>query len=102
MSQTDVVNEIDTSNKVAMRPPSKYNVVLYNDDRTTFEFVVLVLMTIFHKSFDAASSLSLYIHEHGRGIAGTYSHEIATQKRDETTATARVNGFPLRCEIEEA
>ncbi len=102
MANTEVVTDIDVTTRVAMRPPSKFNVVLYNDDRTTVEFVVLVLMTIYHKTFDTASALTIHIHDHGKGIAGTYSHEIAAQKRDETVAAARANGFPLRCEIEEA
>ena len=102
MAAIDTVEQTDTTTKVTMRAPGMFNVVLYNDDSTTVEFVILVLMNIFHKSFDDASSLTLRIHETGRGIAGTYSHEVATQKRDETILSARTNNFPLRCEIEEA
>jgi ATP-dependent Clp protease adaptor protein ClpS len=102
MAETDTVTDIESSIKVVMRPPSKFNVVLYNDDKTTVEFVVLVLMTIFHKNFDAASQLTMLIHENGRGVAGTYSLEIASQKRDETIHAARTNKYPLRCEIEES
>ena len=102
MVETDVVSEVDSTTKATMRAPSKFNVVLYNDDRTTVEFVVLVLMTIFHKSFDAASMLTMQIHDTGKGVAGTYSLEIASQKRDETLHAARANQYPLRCEIEEA
>lgn len=101
MSETEVLVSDKSETKVGMRPPSRFNVVLYNDDKTTVDFVVLVLMTIFHKSFEAASQLTLHIHENGKGIAGTYSHEIAVQKRDETVIAARTNNYPLRCEIEE-
>ena len=102
MANTDVLVDLDTTTRMAMRPPSKFNVVLFNDDSTTVEFVVLLLMSIFHKSFEEASSLTMSIHKNGRGIAGTYSHEIATQKRNEATSAARINGYPLRVEIEEA
>lgn len=86
--------------RVTMQPPKMWNVVLYNDDSTTMEFVILVLMQIFYKSFDDASDIMMNIHETGRGIAGTYSNEIATQKRDDTISAARGNNFPLKCEIE--
>lgn len=102
MAVVETVEKTDTSTKVAMRAPGMFNVVLFNDDSTTVEFVILILMNIFHKNIDDASALTLQIHETGRGIAGTYSHEVATQKRDETVLSARTNSFPLRCEIEPA
>lgn len=102
MATTELSTDVDTTVKVAMRPPNKFNVILYNDDGTTVEFVVLVLMTVFYKSFQEANSLTWHIHENGSGIAGTYSHEIAVQKREETLSAARANGYPLRCEVKES
>lgn len=102
MATTETTTTSDTSTVVAIRPPSKYNVILYNDNVTTVEFVILVLMSIFHKSFEDASALTINIHDTGKGVAGIFSHEIASQKREETVIAARTNGFPLRCEIEEA
>lgn len=103
-SDTDVLVREDTTTttKVVMKPPSMFNVILYNDDKTTMEFVILVLMQIFQKSFEDASTLTLAIHEHGKGIAGTYTNEIAVQKRSDTTNYARANNFPLHCEVEES
>jgi len=54
------------------------------------------------KTFEEASTITLIIHKIGSGIAGTYSFEIATQKRDDTINAARLNGFPLKCEIQPA
>jgi len=102
MTTSDTVIERETTTRVGMQPPRMFNVVLYNDDSTTVEFVGLVLMTIFHKSFESASALTMQIHEKGRGIAGTYSFEVATQKKEETTLVAKANGCPLRCEVEKA
>lgn len=102
MPNTMELGGTKTATTVSLRPPKKFNVVLFNDDRTTVEFVILVLMSIFHKNFDEAHALTLHIHNSGKGIAGTYSHEVAVQKRDETRAAAQMNHFPLRCEIEEA
>lgn len=102
MADTDVLIEVEKVTKSAMRKPGKFHVVLYNDNVTTIEFVVEILMTIFHKSFDEASQLCIHIHESGKGIAGTYGLEVANQKREETILAARVHGYPLRCECEEA
>lgn len=102
-SDMDVLtrDDIDTTTKVVMKRPSMFNVILFNDDKTTMEFVILILMSVFQKPFEDASSLTLKIHEEGRGIAGTYSNEVAIQKRNEAVVYARTCNFPLKCEVEE-
>lgn len=101
MTTVDTTISIESSTTVVMQPPSKFNVVLYNDNQTTMEFVVLVLMSIFHKTIEEATALTLNIHETGKGIAGSYGFEIASQKRDETVLVARTNNYPLKCQLEE-
>ena len=85
-----------------LKPPSRYNVVLLNDDSTPQEFVVNVLQTIFNRSTEQANVVMLEVHEKGRGIAGTYSYEVAEQKCVETITDARRNQFPLDVTIEKA
>lgn len=99
MSDTSTNTTVAVIEKVAMAPPRRWHVWLINDDHTTMEFVVLVLMQIFHRSFEEAQEIMMHIHTNGKGIAGTYSHEIASQKRDETIAIARSNGFPLQVDL---
>jgi ATP-dependent Clp protease adaptor protein ClpS len=93
-------NEVAVVEKIKLSPPRMWNVILHNDDKTTMEFVILVLMQIFHKSFEDASDIMMNIHENGKGVAGTYSNEVATQKRDETLTAARSHGYPLRVDLE--
>ena len=102
MAATETINDVATVTKVAMRAPQQFNVIIHNDDKTTMEFVILILMTFFQKTFEEASTITLIIHKIGSGIAGTYSFEIATQKRDDTINAARHNGFPLKCDIQPA
>jgi len=96
----EIITKTDT--RIVMREPGMFNVVLYNDDSTTVEFVILILMNIFYKSFDEASKLTLTIHDEGKGIAGTYTHEVADQKCQETIFVARSHSFPLQCKVEAA
>lgn len=101
MVDSKTESDVAIIEKISMDPPRLWNVVLHNDDKTTMEFVVLVLMQIFHKSFEEAQDIMMNIHEHGKGIAGTYSLEVATTKKDDTTNVARANGFPLKAELEQ-
>jgi len=82
------------------KEPEEYRVFLLNDDFTTMEFVVSVLMTIFHKSLPDATKIMIDVHRKGRGIVGEYSYDIAATKINQVHALARQMGFPLRCTME--
>lgn len=80
-------------------PPEK-DVVFYNDDYTTMEFVVDVLMSIFNKSHDDAEQLMATVHNSGSAVIGTYTYDIAVSRTNLTRSIAKKNGFPLRVEVE--
>lgn len=81
--------------------PPFYRVVLLNDDYTTMEFVVAVLMEFFGHSEQTAMLVMLFVHKTGRGTAGVYSREIAETKINQVHSAARKQGFPLRCIMEQ-
>ena len=85
-----------------IKEPSKYNVVMYNDDVTTMEFVVEVLCRVFAYSTETAMSLMLQIHNSGKAIVGVYSYDIAATKVDIVTDMAVKAGYPLRVTCEKA
>ncbi|MEN6492312.1 MAG: ATP-dependent Clp protease adaptor ClpS [Rectinema sp.] len=91
-----------TREDVEAKEPEEYRVYLINDDFTTMEFVVSILMTVFHKSLPEATKLTVEVHRKGRGMAGTYSYDIAITKIQQVHALARQRGFPLRCTMERA
>jgi len=91
----------DTTIEVNVKEPDKYKVLLINDDFTPMDFVIYILVTIFHHSTEAAEEIMAQVHEKGKGIAGVYTYEIAEQKAVESTTQARKNGHPLNVEIEE-
>jgi ATP-dependent Clp protease adaptor protein ClpS len=73
-----------------------YDVIFFNDDITTMEFVVRILKQIFSKDHFKAEKIMLRVHEEGEGIVGSYIHEIAGQKKIETTILAEQENFPLK------
>ena len=81
--------------------PSKFAVVLHNDDYTPMEFVVFVLQEIFHHPFERAERIMLSVHNDGMGVAGIYHFEIAEQKAYDTAEEAQQNQYPLKVTIEE-
>ncbi len=80
--------------------PPMCRVLLHNDDFTTMDFVVSILMEIFHKTPSEATAIMLNVHEKGIGICGTYPVEIAETKVDTVHLRAREAGFPLLATIE--
>ena len=96
------ISDIKTATKEKLRidEPSMYDVIFLNDEVTTFDFVMKVLKQIFNKTNDQALALTKHIHEKGKGVVGTYLHEIAEQKGIETTVLARDEGFPLQVKIQ--
>ena len=80
--------------------PKKYKVILLNDHYTTMEFVVEILMQVFHRTVPEAEALMLQVHRMGSGVAGVYVKQIAETKRSVVHQRAKAAGFPLKCTIE--
>lgn len=94
MEEVQTVSNVDVKEKTER--PSKYKVILFNDDTTTMEFVIQVLLQIFKHDMTSAEKVMLDIHNNGNGVAGVYYYEIAEQKLNDTLVMARSKGFPLR------
>lgn len=83
-----------------LREPRRYKVFIHNDDFTTMEFVVMILMTVFFKSEAEAERLMLTVHHSDKALVGVYSYDLAVSKVDKAVAMARSEGFPLRLTYE--
>lgn len=94
--------EVEQSLDIEVIYPKEYHVYLLNDDYTAMEFVIDILITIFHKSYQEAEQIMIAVHEKGKGLCGTYSYEIAETKVAQVGQQAKENGFPLKATMEEA
>ena len=86
--------------RILVKRPSKYKVLIHNDDYTTMEFVIYVLESIFGKSTAEAQKIMLKVHKEGHGVCGVYTFEIAEAKQCQVVEAASSEGHPLRCSIE--
>lgn len=78
-----------------------YRVILHNDHYTTMEFVVEVLISVFHKPAAEATRIMLDVHRKGKGTCGVFTYDIASSKVSRVHAMAKDREFPLRCSMEE-
>ncbi len=92
----------ETIEEVELNKPRLYKVLLLNDDYSSMDFVIRVLMGVFHHSLDKATQIMLSVHEKGSGLCGIYDYEIAETKVAQVRKMAKNEKFPLRAVIEEA
>lgn len=90
---TQIVEKTDTLTKLLN--PKKYNVIMYNDDFTTMEFVIFLLKDLFGKDDLEAQALTILIHDKGEAVVGNYIKEIALTKVQLCLQTAKKYEFPL-------
>lgn len=81
------------------RPP-KYKVLLLNDDYTPMDFVVIIIMEVFHKTADEATEIMMAVHKKGAGVAGVYTYEVAEHKAAMVMEYAIKNQHPLKAVVE--
>lgn len=90
---------VETS-KPELKPPSRYKVVLLNDDYTPMDFVVEVLERFFSHNRESATQIMLKVHTEGRAVCGIYTRDIAETKAAEVNDYAKECQHPLMCQIE--
>ncbi|MBT3387801.1 MAG: ATP-dependent Clp protease adapter ClpS [Desulfobacula sp.] len=100
MASTDSEIKEDVSTRSKNDLPPMYKVILHNDNYTSMEFVVEILVTIFGKSLEKATQIMLNVHNKGKGICGIYPRQIAETKVETVHNLASNKGFPLKSTME--
>jgi ATP-dependent Clp protease adaptor protein ClpS len=89
-----------TRDRTDARTPRRYRVLLHNDDFTSMEFVVSILVHFFHKDESEAMRIMLDVHTKGTGTAGIYPRDQAETKVAQVTEAAEREGYPLLVTLE--
>jgi ATP-dependent Clp protease adaptor protein ClpS len=97
-SEVSVLSSISTM----IEPPKRYYVIMHNDDKTPFDFVIDVLIELYRHDEQTAADLANKIHVDEKAIVGMYNLEIAEQKIEETVRLSRANNFPLTVSLDQA
>jgi ATP-dependent Clp protease adaptor protein ClpS len=96
----DREGDLATEQKKKVEKVRRFKVLFHNDDYTTMEFVVLVLMKFFHKTETEATHIMLSVHHKGHGVAGLYTKDVAETKVAQVMSYAKEQGMPLRVTAE--
>ncbi|MDD5757500.1 MAG: ATP-dependent Clp protease adapter ClpS [Desulfobulbaceae bacterium] len=92
---------VENQEREDVHEPSRFKVLLHNDDYTTMDFVVLILQSVFNKDMETATEIMLNVHKKGIGVAGIYSRDVAETKVAVVQELSRKNEHPLKCTMEE-
>ncbi|MDC7232093.1 MAG: ATP-dependent Clp protease adapter ClpS [Spirochaetales bacterium] len=95
---SDILDQVEDG----LKEPDLFRVLLLNDDYTTQDFVVEVLVGIFHKQPVDATRIMMDVHQKGRGVVGLYPYDIAATKVNQVKDLAKMREFPLKCVMEKA
>lgn len=93
---------LSVKSRPEVKKPRQYRVIMFNDDYTTRDFVVDMLVGVFKKPVAEATVIMMDVHRKGRGVVGVYSYDIAMSRVNRVHTLAREAGFPFRCDVEEA
>ena len=96
----DVVEESDEQTNRTYLP--MYKIVMWDDNVTTMEFVIRVLINLIGKEYSTAEKLMYEIHLKGAATVATMPLEQAEFKVEQIHCAAAIEEFPFTCTVEKA
>ncbi len=94
----DVIQDDEVSSKTKYLP--LYRVIMWDDDVTTMEFVIRMLIRVFSFEFPPAEKIMYEVHFSGAAVVATIPLERAEFKVEQVHTAANLENFPFRCTIE--
>ena len=91
---------VAVAEKKKVEKPRMFKVLLHNDDFTPMDFVIVLLMEVFHKNQEEAVQITYNVHVKGRGVCGVYPRDVAESKVSKVMRISKENGHPLLCSME--
>ena len=88
--------------RIDSREPGKYEVLIHNDDFTTMDIVVKILMEVFFKSYNEATTLMLRVHNSDKAVVVISRGLVATALFDSHSVAVcclcdRLSGCECEC-----
>ena len=77
--------------------PKKIALYLLNDDFTTMEFVVKILIKFFYKNNIESEKIMMLIHTSGKALCGIYPIDAGITKLKAVNKYSKDNSYPLMC-----
>ena len=96
----DLDSSLLTEERIKVKKPDMYRIVLLNDDYTPRDFVVWILMRVFYKTQQESSRIMLEAHTTGKSSVGVYTYDEATTKIEQVDKIAKQYEHPLQCILE--
>jgi len=93
-----VVVEEEIRQRTAYLP--LYKVIMWDDNVTTTEFVIRMLVKIFGKEYHTAEKLMLEVHLTGASHVDTLPLERAEFKVQQVHTASALENYPFKCSIE--
>lgn len=93
-------SQFNEKQRISIKEPNRYKVLIHNDDFTTMDFVVMILKSVFFLTDEKALTLMLRVHHSEKAVVGVYTYDVAVSKARKATEMARENNFPLRLTVE--
>ncbi len=98
--ETTFEPEVELRDSTRLAP--RWKVILHNDEVTTFDFVIDLLITLFRKPHVEAARLTYEVHRSGSALVVVTSFERAELYLEQVRSLARPRGFPLVATMEPA
>lgn len=95
-----MAQQVSARDRIEVKEPRKFKVLIHNDDITPMDFVVDVLISVFRYDTEQAIDLMLKVHNGTAAVVGTYSRDMAMTRALVAQKMARDEGYPLRVTAE--
>lgn len=97
--ETSVLTSVD----IQVDASRMSKVIMWNDDTTSMDAVVLILQKVFQKAEAEAVFLMLFVHTEGKAVVEECPRKLARAHRIEAMRLARQLGYPdFKITVEES
>ncbi len=97
-----ITDSVSETSKAKLKPPLLYQVVILDDDISTIQCVMDLLVNYFNKTEDEAFELSFEVDLTGIAVAGIYPRDIAETKLSLAQSDLKSSGYPLQIKLIES